>query len=564
VESTDERWLLLRVRPYRTADDRIEGVVITLIDITARRRAEQRVNEGEQRLRLAAQSTKDYAIIVQDNDGIIQSWNRGAQRLYGYTEAEVLGKNIDIIYTPEDKACAVRERELASGDTSADDERWHIGKDGRKVYMSGVVTRIEDPSFSGYAKIGRDLTDRKRREEATHLKLRLAQTVRERAVSSNRLKDRFLAILSHELKHPLNLIHVKAEMLPRIPRARDIPEVREAAEAITRAAVSQAKIIDDLLDLSRIRTGKLALHTTKTDAARVLARIVEACTADAHSRGIALSCSGLEEPIYVLADPIRLDQVIWNLVSNALKFTPSGGKVAIALKEDGPGLRIDVVDTGDGIDGDLLPHVFDMFRQGTAEARRVKGGLGIGLALVKQLVEMHGGKVSAHSDGRGHGTRFSLWFPRCSVTATPEPLMASPEAGLRHMRILVVDDDTETANAFGMLLESEGAVVTTAYNAEEALAELRKASFDLLISDVGMAAMDGYEFIAAVRQMPGRSSLPAIALTGYSTRDEHEAALSAGFNAHLSKPVSLEALYEQIKVVNPFNGSQKPRSTGES
>ncbi|MDR5755319.1 HAMP domain-containing sensor histidine kinase, partial [Caballeronia sp. LZ024] len=152
--------------------------------------------------------------------------------------------------------------------------------------------------------------------------------------------DRFLAILSHELKHPLNLIHVKAEMLPRIPRARDIPEIREAAEAITRAAVSQAKIIDDLLDLSRIRTGKLALQTTKTDAARVLARIVEACAADAHTRGIALSHSGLEVPVYVMADPIRLDQVIWNLVSNAFKFTPSGGEVAIALKEDGTGLRI--------------------------------------------------------------------------------------------------------------------------------------------------------------------------------------------------------------------------------
>jgi two-component system CheB/CheR fusion protein len=543
VATNDGRWFLARLLPYRTADDRIDGAVLSLVETTARRRAEANVRAGEERLRLAAQTTNDFAIVVQDPDGRIVSWNAGAERVFGFTEGEAMGQNIDVIYTAQDREghVAAREREVAQHDGRADDERWHVAKGGRKVYCSGVVTPLSDPKFTGYAKIVRDLTDRKRQEDARQSQLAEERAVRAQAEAANRLKDDFLAVLSHELKHPLNLIHVKAEMLPRIPEARGVPAIQLAADAIQRAVLGQAKIIDDLLDLSRVRTGKLALNLAMGDVAHMLATIAGAIEADAASRGVALSFEGLNEPVWTKVDSVRFDQIVWNLLSNALKFTPRGGSVCVRLTREDDELRIDVTDTGLGIEASLLPQIFEMFSQGSEARRKTGGGMGIGLALVKQLVEMHAGRVLAHSEGLGHGTRMSVWLPLVDGRPVEEDAKERSES-LAGVRLLVVDDDTETASAFAALLELEGAVVATAHSGKEALSLLERNHVDLLVCDVSMPDMDGYELVERVRANLRLAQLPAIALTGYTGGADEQRARASGFDLTLTKPVSLDML----------------------
>lgn len=543
IESETGRWYLMRLLPYRTADDHIDGAVITLIDITDRHHAEEAARAGEQRLRLVAQSTKDYAIIIQDNNGSIVSWNAGAERIFGYTEDEMIGQDVELIYEPNDRQALVpaRERDIATREGRADDERWHRTKDGRRIFCSGVVTPISDTSFSGFAKIVRDLTSRKQSEDANREALAREQAAREQALSSNQLKDEFIAVLSHELRHPLNLIGVKSEMLPRLPETRDIPAVREAADSIRQAVRAQAQIIDDLLDLSRIQTGKLALDVSRVDLTAILRTIADTCEADAHARGLVLKTELPAGPAIALADPVRCEQIFWNLMSNALKFTPTHGQIVVQLTHEGRMLRVDVVDNGQGIDREMLPHVFDMFRQ--APRDRARGGLGIGLALVRQLVEMHGGRISAASDGQGQGTRMTVWLPAAAderaVSATGGDVSERSIAGLR---VLLVEDDQETALSLTALLELAGAVVSTAETAASALELLPTTPIDAIVSDIGLPDMDGYELLRRIKAAPRWANLKVVALTGRNRQDDVDAAADAGFDAHLAKPLDFGML----------------------
>jgi two-component system, chemotaxis family, CheB/CheR fusion protein len=400
----------------------------------------------------------------------------------------------------------------------------------------------------------RDLTDRKTIDDARQLQLSQERAVMAQAEAANRLKDDFLAVLSHELKHPLNLIHVKAEMLPRIPEARGVPAIQAVAESIQRAVIGQAKIIDDLLDLSRVRTGKLALNLAMTDIATVLGAIADAIETDAASRGITFSSEGLEKPVWAKVDPVRFDQIIWNLLSNALKFTPAGGAVSIRLGHAGPDLRVDVTDTGQGIEARSLPHIFDMFSQGSDTRRKAGAGMGIGLALVKQLVEMHGGRVSAQSEGAGKGCAMTVWLPSADHRGAASPVLPGKAQSLSGLHLLVVDDDSETAAAFASLLGLEGATVATARSGEEALAFLERARVDLLICDVSMPDMDGFEFLSAVRARPQLSQLPAIAVTGYAGAADDPRARDAGFDLYLTKPVSLGAVIAAAEQVFFWRG----------
>lgn len=546
VESSDGKWYLMRLLPYRTADDRIDGAVLTLIDITARHLAEESARIGEQRLRLVAQSTNDYAIILQDPNGVIVTWNAGAERIFGFTEREVVGKNIALIYDPIDRKAHIpaREREVSAREGRADDDRWHITRDERRVYCSGVVTPISDPSFTGFAKIVRDLTERKLREDANREALAHEHAERKKATFSNQLKDDFIAVLSHELKHPLNLIGMKAEILPRLPETRGIEVVREAADSIKRAVRGQAQIIDDLLDLSRVRTGKLALSIAPLDVAAVLARIAEATESETAQRGIRLKMSMPGEPVYAFADAVRSEQIFWNLVSNALKFTDSGGSIDIRVAREGDMVRVDVVDTGQGIDPSALADIFEMYRQ--SGRNPTSSGLGIGLSLAKQLVEMHGGRIEAHSDGVGHGAALSVWLPGAAHQD------ASPEGHQDRVRLVVgarlllVDNDVEATASFATLLELEQASVQTVTSAEQALEQLRVGKVDVLISDVQLPGIDGYELIRRVRTDPTLVGLKAIAVTAFGRDEDRRAAREAGFDAHLSKPVDLPDLLHTL------------------
>ncbi|SDD27636.1 CheR family methyltransferase [Paraburkholderia lycopersici] len=550
LQSQEGQWYLMRLLPYRTADDRIDGAVLTLIDITARHEAEELARIGEQRLRLVAQSTNDYAIIVQDTAGRIVSWNTGAERIFGYAESEVTGKDIALIYEQDDRQAQIpaRERETAGNEGRADDERWHVTKDHRRVWCSGVVTPIADASFTGFAKIVRDLTERKQRDDAKEVALLHEQEERQRETQSNQMKDDFIAVLSHELKHPLNLIGMKAEMLARLPQTRDIEAVRDTADAIRRAVRGQAQIIDDLLDLSRVRTGKLALDQGALDIASVVRDIAKVCEQDTIARSIKLSVTGATQSATIYADRTRCEQILWNLVSNAIKFTGPGGTIELRISREHKMIRIDVIDTGEGIATSELPHVFDMYRQGIRG--RSKAGLGIGLALVRQLAEMHGGRVDAYSDGPGQGSTLSVWLPAMGEFGKLEPAPPSP-GSLAGVRTMIALEEPETASSLARLLELEGASVTTAVGIGQAKTVMSTQPVDIVICEVHDSGSDARAFIAGLKSDPGLQRIRTVAVTGSDRDADRRAVLDAGFDAQISRPIDFQVLIQALQRILP-------------
>ena len=547
IRSRDgERWYLARFLPYRTLDDRIQGAVLTFIDITDRRRAEEQVRAGEAHMRLLAQSTKGYAIITLDCDGNITTWNRGAEYIFGYSEEEALGHNIALIYTEEDRQAGVpegeRKRALEQG--QATDERWHVRKDGTHCFFSGLVNPLmnNEGKITGFAKIARDVTEDRQRshEQQNELKNILA---------ANQQKDQFFAVLSHELKHPLNLIQLNVGLIERSQVVKNTPGLGKATQAIQNAVRSQSRIIDDLMDVSRIRTGKLKLNYATLTYQDVLKGIEAVFDPLASAEGVTFETFKPEQPIFVRADPTRLEQIVWNLLNNAWKFTKGGDRICMQLEREGDQARLDVVDTGEGIAADFLPKVFDMFGQAEMQhAQRSKHGLGIGLALVKQLVEAHGGRIDAFSEGLGRGARFSVWLPIHLQTelALSELGNASEPGALVGIDILLVDDSPDILETLCELLESEGAKVTTADSGARGIELAEQSSFDVIVSDVGMPDIDGHQMMSEIRKGQTNANTPSIALTGYGTLRDVEKAKSAGFTLHLRKPIDLQALIDAV------------------
>ena len=546
ARSHEGRWYLARVLPYRTSEDRIDGAVLTFIDITSRRQAEEN-------MRLLAESTKDYAILTCDAKGRITSWNPGAERVFGWSQAEAQGRPFDMIFTPEDIAAGVPEQELkvAHERGCSEDERWHLRKDGSRFWCSGTTTPLhERGELRGWGKIVRDLTGSKRTEAEREALLQRTAAGRAEALAANEVKDEFMAVLSHELKNPLNLIQLSAELLLRVPEARALPVVVRAAETIQRTVHTQAQIIEDLLDLSRLRTGKLALHRTAVDWAATVRTIAQAMQEDAAAKGLTLALALPEAALMIDADPVRIEQVVWNLLTNALKFTPSPGRVDVVLREVDGHAELQVRDTGRGIAPEALPHVFDMFKQAEPGARR-RGGLGIGLALVRSLVQGHGGQVQAESNGLDRGASFTVRLPLAGQAPLPASGQTSATSLLRGRRALVVDDDGEAVELLRQLLELEGAQVQAATTAHEALELAERQAPDFVVTDMVLPGMDGMQLLRALRERAALCSLPVIALTGVGRRGDARRAIEAGFAAQLRKPVTLDKLLKTLRDVLP-------------
>jgi two-component system CheB/CheR fusion protein len=546
VTSADGRQYLARILPYRTAEDKIEGAILNFFDITDLRAAEAQVRAGEERLRMVAATTRDFAIITTDPAGLITTWNRGAERIFGYAEEEMLQHPISAIFTPEDQAHGIPEQEMrrAAETGRAEDDRWHLRKNGSRFFCSGVMTALEANAGGGFAKIARDMTGTKQLELAQEHRLVKEKKASLNAQMANDLKDRFLAVMSHELKQPLNLIQMNAELLMRLPAVADNPKVQRLGEAIRGAVGSQSRIINDLLDLSRIRTGKLRLNRVAVDLGELVQTAAAAAIANVPGKHIALDAH-CEAGVICNGDRVRVEQIAWNLLSNAAKFTPDGGSIQVRVAQENEFARLTVTDTGCGIAPEFLPHVFGMFNQAEAVASP-NGGLGIGLALVYELALAHGGRTEAQSEGVGRGAEFTVWLP---LVGTDQPVKAdAPLSGvdLKGWRVLAVDDYADALAPFAEVLRLEGAIVDTAESGKEALALLQTQHYDLLVSDLGMPEMDGFQLIGEVRRQEATRELRSIAMSGYGRRTDARRALEAGFDAHLPKPASIEELKTAI------------------
>jgi PAS domain S-box-containing protein len=536
----------LSVSPIKDAQGHIIGASKVARDITLRRRA------FEERERLAAIiDSSDDAIASKTLDGIITSWNRGAEQMFGYSAAEAIGQHIKLIIPPElhaeeDDVLA----RLRRGEKIDHYETVRQTKDGRKLDISLTVSPIRNAQghIIGASKVARDITLRKRADEEHKRIMAREEAARRTAEEANRLKDDFLATVSHELRNPLNSIVGWAGLL----RAGKLDEktVVRAVDAILRGAQAQDQIISDLLDVARIVNGRLRLDIRPVQLVEVLESAIDAVRPAAEAKQIRLQTLLDPAASPLAGDPDRLRQVLWNLLSNAVKFTSKNGRIQVVSQRINSHIEVIVSDTGIGIEPELLPHVFDRFRQGDSGSNRQSSGLGLGLAIVRNLVELHGGTVRAESKGRGQGATFIVRLPTLIALsagdaeervhpAVEEITPAEAGPSLLNLRILVVDDEAGAREVAAMILAQAQAEVRTAESAREALQMLDQWQPDVLVADIGMPDVDGYEFIRQVRARSPQSggAVPAAALTAYARTQDRVRVLSEGYQMHVPKPI---------------------------
>ena len=400
--------------------------------------------------------------------------------------------------------------------------------------------------------LSRYITDLQRSEEARGQLLLRAERARSEAEAANRIKDEFLATLSHELRTPLTSLLGWSSVLREAKREEKI--LNQGLDAIDRNARIQAQLIDDLLDVSRIVSGKLNLDVRPLDVSSVTRAAINVVRPAADAKNITLDYWAQPGLGAISADSARLQQIVWNLLSNAVKFTPHGGKISVQVEQDGSDARVTVQDTGQGIDSEFLPRVFDRFRQADSSTTRSFGGLGLGLAIVRHLVELHGGTVSAHSDGIDRGAIFSATFPLLTDRSEPLPVANSGEINcsdirsLDGLRVLLVDDEPEARQLISTVIKRTGAEVKACTSAREGLANLMEWKPDVILSDIAMPDEDGYSFISKVRTLSRErgGNTPAAALTAYARDVDRRQALEAGFQMHIAKPIGAGQLVSMI------------------
>ena len=520
---------------------------------------ERRRAEDALRSFAAIVESTDDAIIGMDLNGVITSWNNAANELYGYSTEEIIGKNVSVLIPPEN----FQEEQqfltkILSGESLVHYETVRMAKNGTRIDVSLTVSPIQDASgvVVGASKIARDITERRRVEAEREELLRREHDARAEAEVANRLKDEFLANLSHELRTPLNAIVGWAGMLRNNKLEPD--ETARAIEIIDRNAKAQTQLIESVLDVSRIVSGKLQFDVRPVEVEKVIEAAIDSMRLAAAAKNISFRVRVGASIPPVFGDFNRLQQVVWNLLSNAVKFSPPGTQIDVQLNTVADQVQIVVRDNGHGISAEFLPHVFERFRQGDASTTKKFGGLGLGLAIVRHLVEMHGGSVTVESDGEGKGTTFTVNLPTLSSGPEgPESSVAHQENAeatplLRGLKILLVEDELDTRDLLVQMLTTCEAEVMAVDSAPAALTLLTKWPPDVLISDISMPDVDGYSFIQQVRRGTDHPTVPAIALTAHARAEDRQIALAAGFQEHLPKPVSLAELAQLIaKLVRP-------------
>ena len=537
-------------------------------DLSERKRVEEAMRESEERHRLLVENIRDHAVFMLDPEGRVATWNPGAERVFGYADQEVLGQNGSMLFTPEDRAAGEHAKELATAlsEGRASDDRWQMRKGGQRFFASGITSPLRDASggLRGFVKVCRDLTDRQQVQEQRERLLEQEKVARLEAEKAITMKDEFIAVVSHELRTPLTAILLWSKMLRAgLVKPEEQPRV---IDTIEQSAMAQQQVVEDLLDVSRMMSGKLRLNVRETEPVPVVQAAIDAVRPMADAKGLTLETDLDPRAGTVRADADRLQQVVWNLVNNAVKFTPVGGRVTVTLRRLDGNLHVRVADDGKGIPPEFLPHVFDRFRQAETSTTRRHGGLGLGLAICRQLVELHGGTIRADSPGRDAGSTFTVELPLADVragTTTPPPrdidarppVPLQPAPALRGLSVLLVEDDPNTRLALRRLMEQAAAEVTTVESAAQAVAAFRDRldldrRFDVIVSDIAMPVQDGYELIRELRELesrlPNGRRVPAIALTAYAREPDRVRALASGFDTHLPKPLDPTTLVAAV------------------
>jgi PAS domain S-box-containing protein len=555
----------LSLSPIKDERGTVIGVAKVARDITAQKRLARDLAAQEERFRVTLASIGD-AVIASDMRGRISFMNPVAERLTAWRLDDARGRPCADVFriVNEESRQTVEspvDRVLAEGTVvGLANHTILIAADGseRPIDDSGAPIRDRNGGIVGVVLVFRDITERKRAEadkravaaERERL-LEAERAARSEAERASRVKDEFVATVSHELRTPLNAILGWAHLMEQSPADADV--VRRGLDVIARNTRIQAQLISDLLDMSRIVSGKLRLLIEKVELPSLVQTAVDSVQHAATAKRIAVHAQ--LDPVQVIAgDPARLQQIIWNLLWNAVKFTPEGGRVDVHLRQSGTDVELVVRDTGVGIDPAFLPHVFERFQQGNPSITRRFGGLGLGLSIVRHLVDLHGGTVRAESAGEGQGAAFTVRLPSGGrEQAAVEPRAAGETAAARldaldGIRILVVEDERDTREFLGRLLVGYGAEVVVAASAAEALALLPGTPVNFLISDIGLPNVDGYELLQRIRRMDGSSAagIPAIALTAYARAQDRLLAFRAGYQAHIAKPIDPAELVAAI------------------
>ena len=539
--------------PLRDEEGGIAGGIAVITDITARRQAEEAAQTAYRQLSFHVESSP-LAVVEWDSDFRVSRWSESAERLFGWKADEVIGKHVNewrfVFADDVDAVALVTNRQREGVEVQGIQRNRNYTRSGSVLFCEwyNSVLRDDRGKLVSVLSLVLDVTARQSAEEERAASLLRERDARRHAEEADRLKDEFLATLSHELRTPLTSILGWASMI----RNAEVegPAAARAIETIERNARSQARLIDDLLDVSRIITGNLRLDLHPLNLAPIVEAALDALRPTADVKGIRLQTRFEPEECLVRGDPNRLRQVIWNLLSNAIKFTQRGGSVNIDLRCVEGTARLTVSDTGEGISAEFLPYVFDRFRQAEGSISRKQGGLGLGLAVVRHLVELHGGTISAESDGIGHGSVFVVDLPLAQERRDParaeerrrEVERRRSRSGairLDGVHVLLVEDDDDSRKLLGTMLKRYGARVTSTKSAAEALNVFSHEAPDVMISDIGMPDEDGYELIRKIRALPGEEGgrTPAIALTGYASRKDRERALTAGYQQHMAKPI---------------------------
>jgi PAS domain S-box-containing protein len=524
-----------RAAPMRDRSGALLGSVLVFRDVTERKRAE------ESRVLLAAivEASED-AIISKTLDGVIRSWNGGAERLFGYTAFEAVGQPITLIIPPErhDEERDIVDR-LRRGERIEHFETLRVAKDGRRINISLSVSPLLDESghVVGASKVARDITERKQAEAALR--------------DVDRRKDEFLALLAHELRNPLAPLRNGLQVL-RLAGG-DPDTISQVRAMMDRQLEHMVRLIDDLLDIARIGQSKIELRRARVPLAAVIDSAVETARPYVEAEGHELGISLPAEPLFLDADLTRLAQVFSNLLSNSAKYTRPGGHIWLTALRQGQDAVVAVRDDGIGIPAEAVPRLFDMFSQVDRSIERARGGLGIGLALVKGLVEMHGGRVSAESAGPGKGSTFTVRLPALptiteAITSSPTEDASPPPGNGR--RILVVDDNRDAATTLARMLKLLGNDVRTTHDGIQALGVADEFRPEIILMDVGMPGMSGYEATRRIREQPWGPSTIIIALTGWGQAGDRIQSRDAGCDGHLVKPVSLPDLEQMIAHFN--------------